>query len=587
MKIKLTSLLLLVVMLFSVLTLASCGDDDQELTEEVKAPITITLYSIKEEGTTDEAIALVEERLNLISRAYYNTAIKLVLYTEAEYDTKLAEKMAAAKANPPAQKKPSTQKNPTYETTVVDGFEQYIYPTATDSQLDVFLVRDQGSFNTFVADKSLSNLTDILKQDNFLTLSGYINKYLMSAVTVNNSTYAVPNNHLIASYTYLLLNKEMVEALGYTDSYGEFDSLYDLRNYLADVDAAYPDATPLFNCPEASVAFIEEGSMIGTLVTDDRYLDANMPVALLKEAEYAQYLASKQAYEQLGYLKYDESFDGSSLCGAAFVSSMPGVAEELYGDDYYTILYALPMATNEALYSSMYAISAHSVNAERAMEVISLLNTNEEFRNIFQYGVEGTHFTRDEYTGLVHRENRNYLMNDLYTGNGYLLYPNDEMTENELDLRDERTYEQVKEILGDACKEQKWVGERTQALLKSLNNAVLTSPYHGFAVNYDRDKTGATKAAMENAKEFSQTEIAKIEKNTFEKYLTSNPDADGLDYIEFLTEKYQSLGNISAQRFILLTGDGDSNTPASQFKVWYMRNNPTLIYRPKEETPAA
>jgi uncharacterized protein len=57
--------------------------------------------------------------------------------------------------------------------------------------------------------------------------------------------------------------------------------------------------------------------------------------------------------------------------------------------------------------------------------------------------------------------------------------------------------------------------------------------------------------------------------------------------IDFLIEKYQSLGNISAQRFILLTGDGDSNTPASQFKVWYMRNNPTLIYRPTEETPAA
>ncbi len=583
MKIKLTSLLLLVVMLFSVLSLAACGDEEEDLEETVAAPITITLYSIKNEGTTDEAIALVEQELNRISRAQYNTAIKLMLYTEAEYDAKLAEQMAKAKANPPATKAPTAQKGSAYETTERDGFVEYIYPTVTDSQLDIFLVRDQSTFTGLVASKEVANLQSMLTYD-FSTLASYINSYLMSAVKVNGSAYAVPNNHLIGSYTYLLLDKTMVDALGYTDSYAEFKSLYSLKNYLNDVKENYTDATPLYNCPDAAVAFIEEGTMIGTMVTSDRYLDSVMPVALLNEKEYAQYLATKQAYEQLGFLKYDESFDGSQKCGAAFVSSMPGVAEELYGDDYYTVLFANPAATNESLFASMYMVSAHSVDSARAMEVLNLLNTNEEFRNVFQYGVEDVHFTRDELTGIVHSESDDYSMNSLYTGNGYLLYPNDTMTENEMDLLKPRTYEEVKEILGDACKEQKWVGARSQALLKSINNAVSTSPYHGFSINYSRGEAGVLQTQMDDAKEFNAKEIAKIEKITFESFSATNSEATALDYIEHLTDKYLTLGQASAQRFISITGIGSSSTPASQFRTWYIQNNPTLIYRPTTPT---
>ncbi len=585
MKLKFSSILLVLVMLFAMLTMTACGDEEQETGQNVAPPTTITLYSIKGEGTTDEAIALVERELNRISKASYNTAIKLVLYSEAEYEAKIAEKMAAAKANPP-----STNNKPlnplgkdSYETTEVDGFVDYVYPDVTNSQLDIFLIRDQATYMEYVKNKDLANLQSMLSYD-YSTLSSYINSYLMEAVKVNSSAYAVPNNHIISSYTYLLLNKELVNSLGFADDYENFSSIYDLKDYLQAVKAAQPSYVPLYNCPEPMIAMIEPDSMFGTLLNGDKYLDDNMPVALLTQQEYVSYLATKQAYEEMGYLSYKPSFDGTENCGAAFVSCMPNNVEELFGDEYYTMLYSVPTASTQSFFTSMYAISAYSVSAERAMEILSLINTHQEFRNIFQYGVEDYHFSRDEYSGLIHQERNDYNMNALYTGNGYLLDPCDTMTASELDLLQSRTFEEVKEILGDACQEQKWVGKRERALLKSINNALMTSPYHGFSINYSR---GTVQKDLDDSKAFHAQEMAKIAAITYESYAATAEDLSIDGYISHLMEKYLYLGEVGAARFANITATGSTNTVASQFRTWFISNYPQYIYKPSDSTPVA
>ena len=90
------------------------------------------------------------------------------------------------------------------------------------------------------------------------------------------------------------------------------------------------------------------------------------------------------------------------------------------GFDYEYILYAHPIASKEELQKSMYAVSVSSkVPVMRCMEIITLLNTNSKFKNIFQYGVPGTHhFYNDD--GRIEYINDDYMMNMDHTGNHFI-----------------------------------------------------------------------------------------------------------------------------------------------------------------------
>ena len=61
------------------------GEGDELTTTSTNAPMTICLYSIRGEGTTDEAIDLVEQALNRISVRKYNTKVDLILIPEEDY----------------------------------------------------------------------------------------------------------------------------------------------------------------------------------------------------------------------------------------------------------------------------------------------------------------------------------------------------------------------------------------------------------------------------------------------------------------------------------------------------------------------
>ena len=92
MKKRLLSLVLCVAMLFSACVLSACSEErgltnstGTIVTDSNNAPMTIYIYGIKEEGTTEAGIRLVEEELNKISIKKYNTTVDLLLFEEKEY----------------------------------------------------------------------------------------------------------------------------------------------------------------------------------------------------------------------------------------------------------------------------------------------------------------------------------------------------------------------------------------------------------------------------------------------------------------------------------------------------------------------
>ena len=58
------------------------------------------------------------------------------------------------------------------------------------------------------------------------------------------------------------------------------------------------------------------------------------------------------------------------------------------------------------------------------------LNINEDFRNLFQYGIEGTNYVLDETTDEVIKLTSDYNMDIAKTGNMYIAYPDAGMSKN-------------------------------------------------------------------------------------------------------------------------------------------------------------
>ena len=158
--------------------------------------------------------------------------------------------------------------------------------------------------------------------------------------------------------------------------------------------------------------------------------------ALFTNTEYHQMFATLKNYEYEEY--YGEVKDGQR----AAVSFMKGDSriKEAYeedgvyvgedGKEYYVVIAEYPEATEEELYGNMYAVYANSNHLSRAMKVITYLNTNQELRDLLQYGIENQHYERndDGTVKLLSNEKFGIYRMDLEkTGNCFIASPTEEL----------------------------------------------------------------------------------------------------------------------------------------------------------------
>ncbi len=172
--------------------------------------------------------------------------------------------------------------------------------------------------------------------------------------------------------------------------------------------------------------------------------------SLFTQSSYRELLTKLLGYEYAGY--YGEVAEGQR----AAVSFVKGDAriklayeedgvykDPVTGREYYAMVSAYPEATEEELYGNMFAVYANSPNLSRCMKVITYLNTNSEFRNLLQYGIEGQHYeinkvTEKDELGIEkvmetvvllpgNEEYGVYSMDIEKTGNCFIATPTEEM----------------------------------------------------------------------------------------------------------------------------------------------------------------
>ena len=483
MKKRLFCLLLSLIMVLS-LALTGCSDKDadeamQDTQEEAsEATMTLSMYLISENKVSAETAAAVQEAVNRITMSKFKTQLVLRFYTEDEYYEVLDEHMAldreALESSSSNQDKNDKEtESATEEETVLTeyGTVQLKYPTISDTHVDIFYFSGYDRLMNYIDEDHIKSLTDDVENTSTILYSYMANDYINRMDEIANGIYALPVNAPIGEYTYLMLNKEILKE--YNHKASDFTSLIDpTTQYLLDLVSKFnPEYVPLRSFSDEDQLDVtytryfrtntdgyltKEFSVLGGEIQKSwTYLTPNewtTCTSLFTDRAFMNQLTAITNYKELGY--YGTEADADKPFAVGFVKGGAEL-EAIYGDEYEFVVLETPTFTAEDLFANMFAVSATSDSVARCMEVLTHLNTNEEFRNILLYGVEGEHYelfeTEPDEDGktynYVKRLNEDYIMAPEKTGNMNIIYPLDSQPYDLTDYYKKQNHEATTDIL--------------------------------------------------------------------------------------------------------------------------------------------
>ena len=468
---KIICLFLSLIMLLAV-CLTSCTDQGAAATDPNQKDVdaqTLAMYLMCEEKVSDATAAAIEQAVNTITMNKFKTKLKLYFYTEDEYYAKLD---AAFAARDEAKKNGTIMNSNKVEETDEDGNvidNSDTYPEIAPYQVDIFYFGGKDNFDKYKGAGMLSKLDDEINTTSQILKTTIANQYLNSIKSPNRGTYAIPTCKAIGEYTYLLLNKEALEAdyrrnANGTNDYSAYSSLTcdEIKDFLFSVsdpegelaDKFYPIST---NLSEGEILINnlkywgvdEDGklsdafSILGGYYTNNQdYLDVNAYSKIENLFENQRFLNDIKTLKEYSFKGYYEADENKEFA----VGYFKGGAElaEQYGDKYELVPIECPRLDEEELYSDLFGVCSYTRSVSRSMEIITFLNTDEGFRNLLLYGVEEENYLLNVFTekdefgkdkpiknqygenivGVekIERED-NYVMSINKTGNTLLAYP--------------------------------------------------------------------------------------------------------------------------------------------------------------------
>lgn len=364
------------------------------------------------------------------------------------------------------------------EETVVNqyGIKELKYPDLQPNQVDIVCVAGYDKYIEYINNGWLSQLDSVLSGES-KSIPTYINQKFLDAATINGKIYGVPTNKAIGEYTFLLLNKGLFDEYGY-----DIDTVTELTSerfidFLEDIANYHPDIVPLtgeldtngvyywnleYEYKKTYASMVDENTVLYTKDEEGNYVrytaeeleegvqyyvvesvkrnndafsllgsaaGANADTStcipatnIFKDEKYVSQLKTITEIKENGYYDADAINDEEKTFAAAIVKGGAELAAS-YADEYYSVILDYPHTDNEELCANLIGVSSGTVSLSRSMDIVALLTTNEEFRNLLQYGEEIVDYKLDKETSMLVRTTGDYMMNINVTGNVFMAYP--------------------------------------------------------------------------------------------------------------------------------------------------------------------
>ena len=173
-------LLLLCITLCTTM-LASCDDDViggyeyPDYVPNIIPAVTLDLYIIVGEGTSELAIDSVGRSVSQYTEKEFNTKLRLHYIEESAYEQELLSGIGKT----------------------------------GDEKADIVLINSPELMDKLVAKNSLYDLTEYYNGKTYGRLNTIITDSLIDASVIAGKYFVVPNDHIVGNYTYLLINEDV------------------------------------------------------------------------------------------------------------------------------------------------------------------------------------------------------------------------------------------------------------------------------------------------------------------------------------------------------------------------------------------
>lgn len=235
------------------------------------------------------------------------------------------------------------------------------FPEVKDTQFDILLVTSFAMLTDLIDDGRLYELTDFLESTKYRNIKNFVTESFLTAAQLGDKN----RSFAIPNCTLMGEYEYLLVSKAAASKYGYFSSS-DFTDW------------------ESTAALRESIAAEGTYTFADPY-DASAPVRLVKG-------------------NYEKRAD--------------------FGSDAYWYVEKTPSADRSEVFKSMFAISAYSIDPDRAMQVLYAINSVPEYRTMLQYGVPNA--TYDIKNGVVELPDNapySYTIDPYYAGNFFALYP--------------------------------------------------------------------------------------------------------------------------------------------------------------------
>ncbi len=466
MKKKLICLVLGIMMILTAFT--GCGESETSTDDTISGSnraMTLTIATTKGENTSDAAIERVVKAINVITEAKYNTHVEFYFYTKDELKGAILDKVSDIEERLKNGEGLASDNfdEEAEDTVIVDdetGRKTTIYPEVDPTQFDIILINGIDDFaeymtkNVYIDGEEEAGLlaeltpsTLVRQYVDSISLRSPKNYYLNSFVDVDAGTsYAIPNNRDLGTYTYLVVNKELADKYYYDpDQLCTYDnggtsavtSLMAVEKLFTEVHDDYgTQYTLLANKPNKDAIFytVDSGIPLGTSiflgpgVTTTTLLEAP-PKNLYASDTYKAYYRVMNMLNKWGCMPTNEVADLNSNFVVAYVTGNETSVAGIDRNKYYVNICDTPVKSNEVIFNSMYAVTKFTKSVERSTEIIEMFNTNADFRNTLYYGVENIDYIKDADSGNIIKISKDWDMDIYDTGNLYLLERSEDLGE--------------------------------------------------------------------------------------------------------------------------------------------------------------
>ena len=266
---------------------------------------------------------------------------------------------------------------------------------AGDTDFDLMFVGYLSSYAEGISNEVLAPLTELIDK-NAPELWDAIDDYIWDDVKYKDEIYAVPNVQIEAVQFAYGIQKSLAEKYGFDKE--SIEAPEELEDFLAKVKAGEPDIYP-YRTNYGNVMWTGNNyeEVAGGMVLPTEG-DSTELIYSYDTPEYQQSLKTLRDWYLKGYIRKDvasvtddDTDFKAKRYGVFSVTWKPGI-ESIY-PDYHFVKVGKALVKNGGTRATMIGINHKSKNKEKAVKLISLVNTNKELYNLISLGIKDKNYT--------------------------------------------------------------------------------------------------------------------------------------------------------------------------------------------------